>query len=148
MSKIHVQTTINGEPAEFLANPGESLLDALQDIAAAEQKCCKCNAKGVGQQIPCIGLAVDGPGPLRQFDQAAENQQPQQSSGTCRSGCKQTAGQYGQNSVTDCMDDFIEVRNHRFTQNTRTQRQVGADRHAGKPERQPQARPSQGFHSR
>jgi len=31
MSKIHVQTTINGEPAEFLANPGESLLDALRN---------------------------------------------------------------------------------------------------------------------
>ncbi len=31
MSKIHVQTTINGEPAEFLAAPGESLLDALRN---------------------------------------------------------------------------------------------------------------------
>ncbi len=31
MSKIHVTATINGEVAEFLAEPGQSLLDALRD---------------------------------------------------------------------------------------------------------------------
>ena len=31
MSKIHVSTSINGEPTEFLAGPGESLLDALRN---------------------------------------------------------------------------------------------------------------------
>ena len=31
MSKIHVTATINGEAAEFLAEPGQSLLDALRD---------------------------------------------------------------------------------------------------------------------
>lgn len=31
MSTIHVRTTINGEPAEFLCEPAETLLDALRD---------------------------------------------------------------------------------------------------------------------
>ena len=31
MSKIHVTTTVNGDPAEFLAGPGVTLLDALRD---------------------------------------------------------------------------------------------------------------------
>ena len=31
MSKIHVSTTINGEPTEFLADPSLTLLDALRD---------------------------------------------------------------------------------------------------------------------
>jgi carbon-monoxide dehydrogenase small subunit len=31
MSKIHVTTTVNGEPAEFLCEPQESLLDVLRD---------------------------------------------------------------------------------------------------------------------
>lgn len=31
MSKIHVTTTVNGEPAEFLCNPQDSMLDVLRD---------------------------------------------------------------------------------------------------------------------
>ena len=31
MTKIHVTTTVNGDPAEFLADPRETLLDALRD---------------------------------------------------------------------------------------------------------------------
>ncbi len=31
MSKIHVETTINGEPAEFLCEPQQTLLEALRD---------------------------------------------------------------------------------------------------------------------
>jgi carbon-monoxide dehydrogenase small subunit len=30
MAKLHVSTTINGEPAEFLCEPGDTLLDALR----------------------------------------------------------------------------------------------------------------------
>ena len=30
MSKIHVTTTVNGDPVEFLADPRETLLDALR----------------------------------------------------------------------------------------------------------------------
>lgn len=32
MQKIHVQTTINGEPQQFLCEPRESLLECLRDI--------------------------------------------------------------------------------------------------------------------
>ena len=31
-SKIHVQTTINGQPAEFLCEPRQSLLEVLRDV--------------------------------------------------------------------------------------------------------------------
>jgi carbon-monoxide dehydrogenase small subunit len=31
VSKIHVTTTVNGDPTEFLAGPGVTLLDALRD---------------------------------------------------------------------------------------------------------------------
>ena len=31
MSKIHVSTTVNGEPVEFLCEPQESMLDVLRD---------------------------------------------------------------------------------------------------------------------
>ena len=30
MTKLHVSTTINGEPAEFLCEPGDTMLDALR----------------------------------------------------------------------------------------------------------------------
>ncbi len=30
MAKLHVSTTINGEPVEFLCDPHQSLLDALR----------------------------------------------------------------------------------------------------------------------
>ena len=30
MAKLHVSTTINGEPAEFLCEPGDTMLDALR----------------------------------------------------------------------------------------------------------------------
>jgi aerobic carbon-monoxide dehydrogenase small subunit len=31
MSKIHVTATVNGDPAEFLTDPGTTLLDAMRD---------------------------------------------------------------------------------------------------------------------
>jgi carbon-monoxide dehydrogenase small subunit len=31
MAKIHVSTTINGEPTEFLCEPQQTLLDVLRD---------------------------------------------------------------------------------------------------------------------
>ena len=31
MSGVHVSTTVNGDPAEFVCQPGETLLDALRD---------------------------------------------------------------------------------------------------------------------
>jgi aerobic carbon-monoxide dehydrogenase small subunit len=32
MSKLHVSTTINGEPVEFLCEPQQTLLDVLRDV--------------------------------------------------------------------------------------------------------------------
>ena len=45
MAKVHVRTTINGEPAEFLCEPADSLLDALRDaeLAAAFEEQIKNN---------------------------------------------------------------------------------------------------------
>ena len=31
MAKLHVSTTINGEPEEFLCEPNETMLDALRN---------------------------------------------------------------------------------------------------------------------
>lgn len=32
MARVHVETTVNGEPAEFLAGPHQTLLEALRDV--------------------------------------------------------------------------------------------------------------------
>ena len=34
MSKLHITTTVNDDPAEFLTDPGTTLLDALRDLGA------------------------------------------------------------------------------------------------------------------
>ena len=42
MSKIHITTTVNGDPAEFLASSGMTLLDALRDelgLTGAKEGC-------------------------------------------------------------------------------------------------------------
>ena len=42
MSKIHVTTTVNGDPVEFLADPRETLLDALRnhlDLTGTKEGC-------------------------------------------------------------------------------------------------------------
>ncbi len=56
MSKIHVSTTINGEAAEFLAEPGQSMLDALRDtlrLTGSKEGC------GTGDCGAC-SIMVDG----------------------------------------------------------------------------------------
>jgi carbon-monoxide dehydrogenase small subunit len=56
MSKIHVTTTINGDPAEFLAEPGATLLDVLRDelhLTGAKEGC------GSGDCGAC-SVTVDG----------------------------------------------------------------------------------------
>lgn len=84
MSKIHVTTTVNGDPAEFLATPGMTLLDALRDelgLTGAKEGCgsgdcgacsvivdgrlvCSClmlAAEAEGQRVETIeGLAQNG----------------------------------------------------------------------------------------
>lgn len=42
MSKIAVSTTVNGDPADFICDPGETLLDALRDrlgLTGAKEGC-------------------------------------------------------------------------------------------------------------
>ncbi len=56
MSKIHVSTTINGEAAEFLAEPSQSMLDALRDtlrLTGSKEGC------GTGDCGAC-SIMVDG----------------------------------------------------------------------------------------
>ena len=71
MSKIHVSTTINGEPTEFLADPSLTLLDALRDdlgLTGTKEGCGSgdCGACSVmldGRLVcSCLVLAVETEG--------------------------------------------------------------------------------------
>ncbi len=71
MSKIHVSTTINGEPSEFLAAPDESLLDTLRNtlnLTGSKEGCGSgdCGACSVivdGRLVcACLMLAVEADG--------------------------------------------------------------------------------------
>ena len=56
MSRIHVTTTVNGDPVEFLADPRETLLDALRshlDLTGTKEGC------GTGDCGAC-SVTVDG----------------------------------------------------------------------------------------
>ncbi|MBL8702677.1 MAG: (2Fe-2S)-binding protein [Alphaproteobacteria bacterium] len=56
MSKIHVTTTINGEPAEFLCDPSQTMLDVLRDqlgLTGSKEGC------GSGDCGAC-SITVDG----------------------------------------------------------------------------------------
>ena len=71
MARIHVETTINGESAEFLCQPGQSLLDALRDelnLTGTKEGCTTgdCGACAVvldGRLVPsCMVLAPEAEG--------------------------------------------------------------------------------------
>ena len=71
MSKIHVTTTINGEPAEFLAEPQMALLDILRDemhLTGSKEGCGSgdCGACSVimdGRVVcSCLVLGVEAEG--------------------------------------------------------------------------------------
>jgi carbon-monoxide dehydrogenase small subunit len=71
MSKIHVSTIINGEPAEFLCEPGQTLLDALRDelrLTGSKEGCGSgdCGACSVtvdGRLVcSCLMLAAEADG--------------------------------------------------------------------------------------
>ena len=68
MSKIHVTTTVNGEPAEFLCQPGNSLLDALRDdlnLTGSKEGCSSgdCSVIVDGRLVcSCLMLAVEAEG--------------------------------------------------------------------------------------
>jgi carbon-monoxide dehydrogenase small subunit len=66
--KVHVRTTINGEPAEFLAEPRESLLEVLREtlgLTGAKEgcndgNCGACNVILDGRLVnSCCVLAVE-----------------------------------------------------------------------------------------
>jgi len=71
MSKIHIETTINGEPTEFLCEPSDSLLSALRNtvgLTGTKEGCTTgdCGACSVilnGRLVPsCLVLAPEAQG--------------------------------------------------------------------------------------
>ena len=71
MAKIHVSTTINGEPTEFLCEPGETMLDVLRNQlgltgskeGCASGDCGACSILSDGRLIcSCLMLAAEAGG--------------------------------------------------------------------------------------
>jgi aerobic carbon-monoxide dehydrogenase small subunit len=71
MSKIHVTTTVNGDAAEFLTDPGTTLLDALRDelgLTGSKEGCGSgdCGACSIivdGRLVcSCLMLAAEAQG--------------------------------------------------------------------------------------
>jgi carbon-monoxide dehydrogenase small subunit len=71
MSKIHVHTTVNGEPAEFLCEAQDSLLDALRDqlkLTGSKEGCgsgdCGACSVTVDDRLvcSCLMLAAEAEG--------------------------------------------------------------------------------------
>jgi carbon-monoxide dehydrogenase small subunit len=71
MSKIHITTTVNGDPVEFLADPRETLLDCLRDrlgLTGSKEGCGTgdCGACSVtldGRLVcSCLVLGVEAQG--------------------------------------------------------------------------------------
>jgi len=67
-AKVHVHTTINGEPVEFLCEPRQSLLECLRDIAGLtgtkegcnDGNCGACTVILDGRVVPsCLVLGVE-----------------------------------------------------------------------------------------
>lgn len=71
MDTLHIRATVNGEPAEFLCEPAERLLDALRDrlgLTGTKEGCGTgdCGACSVllnGRLVPsCLVLAAEAAG--------------------------------------------------------------------------------------
>ena len=71
MRSAHVRTTINGEPAEFLCEPRQSLLEVLRDILGLtgtkegcnDGNCGACTVEMDGRIVPsCLVLGVEAEG--------------------------------------------------------------------------------------
>lgn len=71
MAKIHVKTTVNGDPAEFLCAPGQTLLSALRDTlhltgtkeGCGSGDCGACSVEMDGRVVcACLVLAAEAEG--------------------------------------------------------------------------------------
>jgi carbon-monoxide dehydrogenase small subunit len=71
MTKLHVSTTINGEPAEFLCEPGDTMLDALRGplgLTGSKEGCASgdCGACSITLDdrlvCSCLMLAAEAEG--------------------------------------------------------------------------------------
>ena len=71
MKKVHVQLTLNGEPAEFLAEPRQTLLECLRDNlnltgtkeGCGDGNCGSCSVLLDGQLVTsCLVLGVETDG--------------------------------------------------------------------------------------
>ncbi len=71
MQSTHVRTTINGQPAEFLCEPRQSLLEVLRDIlrltgtkeGCNDGNCGACTVEMDGRIVPaCLVLGVEAEG--------------------------------------------------------------------------------------
>ena len=71
MAKLHVSTTINGEPMEFLCEPGQSMLDVLRDTlgltgskeGCGSGDCGACSVTLDGRLVcSCLMLAAEAEG--------------------------------------------------------------------------------------
>ena len=71
MAKVHVTTTINGEPMEFLCEPGDTMLDALRgtlNLTGSKEGCASgdCGACSITLDdrliCSCLMLAVESEG--------------------------------------------------------------------------------------
>ncbi len=67
MAKMHVTTTINGEPTEFLCEPNETMLDVLRDnlgMTGSKEGCGSgdCGACSVTLDCSCLMLAAEAEG--------------------------------------------------------------------------------------
>ncbi len=65
MAKIHVSTTINGEPTEFLCEPQQTMLDVLRDelrLTGSKEGCatgdCGACSVTVGDRLVCSCLML------------------------------------------------------------------------------------------
>ena len=71
MAKVHVSTTINGEPMEFLCEPNDTMLDALRGplgLTGSKEGCASgdCGACSITLDdslvCSCLMLAVESAG--------------------------------------------------------------------------------------
>jgi carbon-monoxide dehydrogenase small subunit len=80
-AKVQVTTTINGEPAEFLCEPRQSLLECLRDVlnltgtkeGCGDGNCGSCTVMMDGHPVTsCLVLGVEARGFLDNLTDAGE----------------------------------------------------------------------------